>query len=103
MPTEVPGNQRPARPVRPDGPIISASRGHILITGCGFLPNRSVTIRITYIGDDVVDYLTYMSDDNGASVHPCRRPRSPKPGTSPSPTTYGGLLWSNSVIVSGGM
>jgi hypothetical protein len=28
-----------------------------LITGSGFLPNRSVTIRITYICEDIVNYL----------------------------------------------
>ena len=55
MPTDVPGNQSPARPVRPAGPIIDAYDGQVFITGTGFLPNRPVTVRIAHSGDDVVD------------------------------------------------
>ena len=70
MPTEAPGNQSAARPVRPAGPIISAYDGQVLITGSGFLPNRPVTVRIAYGGEDVVDYLTYISDADGALSAP---------------------------------
>jgi integrase/recombinase XerD len=36
-----------------------------LITGTGFLPDCSVTVRIAYRGEDIVDYLTYTSDADG--------------------------------------
>jgi hypothetical protein len=105
MPTDAPGEHEPAPQVRPTGPIISASRGQVLITGSGFLPNRSVTIRITCSQDDVVDYLTYVSDaDGGLSA------RLPETAVTeigriavtdhrPDPDGDGGLLWSNTVIV----
>ena len=32
------------------GPVISATRGHVVVTGTGFLPNHSVTVRITTEG-----------------------------------------------------
>jgi hypothetical protein len=105
MPTDVPGNHTPARPVRPAGPIISADDRQVFITGTGFLPNRPVTVRIAHSGDDVVDYLTYISDTDGAL-------RAPLPETAvtetghitvtdhrPDPAGDGDLLWSNTVIV----
>jgi len=104
MSTHVPGNHPPAWPVRPTGPIISASRGQVLITGSGFQPNCSVTIRITDIGEDIVDYLTYISDADGCLS-------APLPETAATETAHitvtdhrpdpagGGLLWSNTVIV----
>jgi hypothetical protein len=107
MPTYVPRNEPNARPIGPTDPIISASRGHVLITGSGFLPNRSVTIRITYTGEDVVDYLTYISDADGflSAALPA--------AAITTETAYnitvtdhrrdlagdGGLLWSNTVVV----
>jgi hypothetical protein len=106
MPTDAPGNHAPAPPVRPTGPVISASRGQVLITGAGFLPNRAVTVRITYIGEDIVDYLTYISDADG-------RLSAPLPETAVTETGHisvtdhrldpagdGGVLWSNTIIVS---
>jgi hypothetical protein len=105
MPTEVPGNQSPARATRPPGPIISASRGQVLITGSGFLPNRSVTIRITYSGEDIVDYLTYTSDANGSLSAPLPETAVTETGHiavtdhRPDPDGDGGLLWSNTVAV----
>lgn len=44
-------------------PTINA-RGH-LITGSGFLPDHRVAIRITRVGEDISDYLTYMTDGHG--------------------------------------
>jgi hypothetical protein len=65
MPIDAPGNQPLPRPVRPAGPIISASRGQVFITGSGFLPNYPVIVRITYSDEDIVDYLTCISDADG--------------------------------------
>lgn len=104
----VPDNQPPARPVRPTGPLISASSGHVLITGTGFLPNRSVTVRIAYSGDDIVDYLTYISDADGGLSAPLPQNAATETGHitvtdhRPDPEGDAGLLWSNTVIVSGG-
>jgi hypothetical protein len=106
MPTDAPGNHVPAPPVRPTSPVISASRGQVFITGAGFLPNRAVTVRITYIGEDIVDYLTYITDADG-------RLSAPLPETAVTETVHisvtdhrldpagdGGVLWSNTIIVS---
>jgi hypothetical protein len=105
MPTDVPSDHAPTPPVRPVGPLISAWRGQILITGTGFLPNYPVTIRITHSGEDIVDYLTYISDADG-------RLSAPLPETAVTETGHitvtdhrrdpagdGGLLWSNTVVV----
>jgi hypothetical protein len=106
MPTEVPGNQSPARPVRSTGPIISASSGQAIITGSGFLPNRSVTVRIAFSGEHVVDYLTYISDADGGLSAPLPETAVTETGHitvtdhRPDPDGDGGLLWSNTVIVS---
>jgi hypothetical protein len=109
MPIDVPGHQPLARPVRPTGPVISASRGQVLIMGSGFLPNRSVTIRITYVGEDIVDYLTYASDADGYLSAPLPETAVIETGHiaitdaitdhRPDPDGDGGLLWSNTVIV----
>jgi hypothetical protein len=87
MPTDVPGNQPPARPVRPAGPIISACYGKVCITGTGFLPNCPVTVRITCSSDDIVDYLTDISDADGGLSAPLPETAVTETGTSPSPTT----------------
>jgi hypothetical protein len=105
MPTDTPSEHAPAPQVRPPGPIISASCGYVLITGSRFLPNRSVTIRITYIGDDIVDYLTYTSDADGGLSAPLPETAITETGHiavtdhRPDPDGDGGLLWSNTVIV----
>jgi hypothetical protein len=105
MSTDTPGTHAPAPPDQPADPIISASRGQVLITGSGFLPNRWVTIRITYIGDDIVDYLTYVSDANGGLSAPLPETAITETGHiavtdhRPDPDGDGGLLWSNTVIV----
>jgi hypothetical protein len=108
MPTDAPGEHAPAQPAGQTSPIISASRGQILITGTGFLPNCPVTVRITYSGEDIVDYLTYISDADGflSAALPA--------AAITTETAYniavtdqrrdlagdGGLLWSNTVVVS---
>jgi hypothetical protein len=105
MPTDAPGQDAPAPLVRPTGPIISATRGQVLITGTGFLPDCAVTVRITYTGEDVVDYLTYISDADG---HLCAAlPQISNIDTGHiavtdhrrDPASEGNLLWSNTVIV----
>jgi hypothetical protein len=44
-------------------PTICAE-GH-LVTGSGFLPDHRVAIRITRAGEDIDDYLTYVTDGDG--------------------------------------
>ena len=44
-------------------PTIS-TEGHLVI-GSGFLPYHDVAIRITRAGDDIDDYLTYVTDGDG--------------------------------------
>jgi hypothetical protein len=105
MRTDVPGNQSPVRPVRPAGPTISAHDGQVFIMGTGFLPNCPVTIRIAHSGDDVVDYLTYTSDADGALSAPLPETAVTETGHitvtdhRPNPAGDRGLLWSNTVIV----
>ena len=109
MPTDVPGNQSPTQPVRPAGPIISAYDGQVFITGTGFLPNRPITVRIAHSGDDIVDYLTYISNADGALSAPLPETAVTETGRitvtdhRPDPAGDGSMLWSNTVIVSGGM
>lgn len=106
MPTDAPREHALAPPARPTGPRISASRGHVLINGAGFLPNCPVTVRITYTGEDIVDYLAYVSD-----AHGCLHAALPATAITdigqdvavtdhrPDPADKGGLLWSNTVTV----
>ena len=105
MPTDAPGQDAPAPTVRPTGPFISASRGQVLITGTGFLPDCAVTVRITYTGEDAVDYLTYNSDADGflcaALPHTAIIDTGHIAVTDHRPDRAGdgGLLWSNTVVV----
>jgi hypothetical protein len=107
MSTDAPGEHAPAPPAGPNSPIISASRGQILITGTGFLPNCVVTIRITNSGEDIVDYLTYISDADGSLSAALPAPAiTIETGHNITVTDHrrdlagdGGLLWSNTVIV----
>jgi hypothetical protein len=105
MPTDTLGNYAPVPPDQPPGPIISASGGQVLITGSGFLPNHLVSVRITYIGEDIVDYLTYVTDANGGLSAPLPETAITETGhiavtdRRPDPDCDGGLLWSNTVIV----
>jgi hypothetical protein len=107
MPTDAPGEHAPAPPARQTSPIISASGGQILITGTGFLPNCPVTVRITYSGEDIVDYLTYISDADGflSAALPAAAITT-ETGHSIAVTDHrrdlacdSGLLWSNTIIV----
>lgn len=105
MPTEAPGEHAAAPPVRPTCPVISASRGQVLITGSGFLPNCPLTVRIASAGEDVVDYLTYTSDADGylSAVLPetaiARTGHIAVTDNRHDPAGEGGLLWSNTVLV----
>jgi hypothetical protein len=90
---------------RPAGPIISAYCGQVFIAGTGFSPNCPVTVRIAYSGDDIVDYLTYMSDADGGLSAPLPETAVTETGHITvtdhrhDPFGDGGLLWSNTVIV----
>jgi hypothetical protein len=61
MPT--PASDNPSVPHLSAGPTISV-HGH-RVTGSGFLPDHRVAIRITCAGEDISDYLTYMTDGDG--------------------------------------
>jgi hypothetical protein len=78
----------------------------VVTLGAGFLPNWPVTFGITYFGEDIVDYLNYISD-----AHGCMSAAPPETAIietlqlavtdrRPDPAGDGGLLWSNTVIVS---
>ena len=105
MPTDAPGNQPPAPLGRPAGPIISAFRGQVFVTGAGFLPNCPVTIRVMYTGEDIVDYLTYVSDADGRLSAALPESAITESGHitvtdhRPDPAGDRGLLWSNTVSV----
>ena len=71
-----------------------------LVTGSGFLPDHRVAIRITRAGEDIDDYLTYMTDGHGY-LH-CELPNSATGKLSiaatdhrPDPEGACGRLWSN--------
>jgi hypothetical protein len=107
MPTDAPGDHAQGPPAGQTSPMISASRGQILITGTGFLPSCPVTVRITYSGEDIVDYLTYISDADGllSAALPAAAITT-ETGHSITVTDHrrdlagdSGLLWSNTVIV----
>jgi|SRR5271155_4446382 len=61
MPTSV--SDHLAAPHPSATPTISA-KGH-LVTGSGFLPHYPATIRITRAGEDIDDYLAYVTDGDG--------------------------------------
>ena len=107
MPTDAPGEHAPAPLAGPTSPTISASRGQILITGTGFLPNCPVTVRITYSGQDIVDHLTYTSDADGllsaalpaAAITTETAHSITVTDHRRDPAGDSGLLWSNTVII----
>src|SRR5271155_4205461 len=96
MPTSVSHN--PAAPHSSGTPTIGA-KGH-LVTGSGFLPDHRVAIRITRAGEDIDDYLTYVTDGDG-----CLHSDLPNGVTGklyivatdhrPDPDDACGRLWSN--------
>jgi len=91
-------SDRPAPPLAPP-------RGQTLITGNGFPPHCPVTVRITRTGDGVVDYLTYISDADGQLIAALPVTAIIETGHvtvtdhRPHPAGDGGLLWSNTVII----
>jgi hypothetical protein len=70
MPTPLSDNASVSQPSA--SPTISAE-GH-LVTGSGFLPNHNVTVRITRAGEDISDYLAYVTEGDG-DIH-CELPDS---------------------------
>jgi hypothetical protein len=71
-----------------------------VVSGCGFLPGHRVAIRITRAGEDISDYLTYMTDGDGC-LH-CELPNGATGklyivATDHRPDAKGacGRLWSN--------
>lgn len=108
MPTDAPREHVPASSAGPSSPVISVSRGQVVITGTGLLPNRLVTVRITYTGEAIVDYLTYTSDADGYLTAALPETAIMQIGhiavtdNRPDPAGEDGLLWSNTVIVTEG-
>jgi hypothetical protein len=102
MHTHAPGQHAPAGP---NQPVIRASSGQILVTGGGFLPNCAVTVRVTCTGEDVVDYLTYVTDAGGFLSAALPGPAIAGIGHHIAVTDHRreaagdrGLLWSNTVV-----
>lgn len=85
--------------------MIAASRGHILVTGSEFLPNHPITVRISQEGDDIDDYVAYITDTQGrltATLPTTSFTRTAYIAASdhrPDPRGDQGLLWSNTVVV----
>ncbi|MGO9510880.1 MAG: hypothetical protein ACLPXZ_27460 [Mycobacterium sp.] len=98
----------PVNPTEPrsanTAPTITAHAGYV-VTGAGFLPNHSLTIRVADIADNVSDYLAFSSDVRGGLYAELRT--SPGSGTlhvtatdhRTDPLGAGGLLWSNTAIL----
>ena len=94
----IPVSDDPSVPHLADRPTIS-SQGN-LVTGSGFLPDHRVAIRITRAGENIDDYLTYVTDGDGC-LH-CELPNGAT-GTlyiaatdnRPDPDGACGRLWSN--------
>jgi hypothetical protein len=100
MPTSV--SHDPAAPHSSATPTISA-KGH-LVTGSGFLPDHHVTIWITRAGEDIDDYLAYVTDGHG--YLDCELPSNVTGTLSLAATDHRrdpdgacGLLWSNACIL----
>ncbi len=109
MPTDAPGTPAPPpKPAAPAGPMIAASRGHVLVTGIEFLPNHPITVRISQEGEDIDDYLAYTTDGQGhlnATLPATAVTKTAYITASdhrPNPRGEQGLLWSNTVVVPAG-
>jgi hypothetical protein len=85
-------------------PTITAHLDHI-VTGAGFLPNCSVTVRVTYVADQASDYLAFSADMCGWLY--AELPTSPSnfelhvsaTDHRTDPSGGDGLLWSNTAIM----
>jgi hypothetical protein len=94
---------------RPRGSVAPAiaAAGNTVITGTGFLPDRTVTVRVVYCVDGVTDYLAFTTDLHGELV--AEVPISPHSGVlavsasdhRPDPDGECGLLWSNTETIGG--
>jgi hypothetical protein len=81
-------------------PTITATADRV-VSGAGFLPGHKVTICVTYIAEDISDYLNYTADLSGY-LH-AELPTSPATGAlhitatdhRADPDGACGLLWSN--------
>ncbi len=97
-----PAPRKPSTPeaVGESAPTICATVGYVL-TGAGFLPNHDITVRVTYIAEDISDCLTYTTDPRG-NLH-AMLTTSPAGGAlhitatdhRTNPDGPCGLLWSN--------
>jgi hypothetical protein len=92
---------------KPSAPTIRATTAY-LITGAGFLPDHAVTVRVTYLSEDISDCLIYKTDANGDLY--AELPTSPTHSTlhitatdhRADPNGVGGFLWSNTRTVGPG-
>jgi len=97
MASPLPGDRPP--PQGPSAPTIEA-RGNV-VTGYGFLPDQTITLRISRPDDDISDYLAYTTDRFGRLR--AELPASAADGTvyiaatdhRPDPDDACGRLWSN--------
>lgn len=88
-------------------PTITVHSGYI-VTGTGFLSHRPLTIRVTYIAEEVSDDLAFSTDVRGQFY--AEVPTSPTSGVMhvsatdhrADPDGAGGLLWSNTEILAAG-
>jgi hypothetical protein len=97
----------PVRGESPATPAITVTRVGIVV-GAGFLPDHEVTVRITRLGENVSDYLTYTSDHNGRLY--AELPATAMTGIlqiaatdhRPDPDDACGRLWSTTCTLSAG-
>ena len=100
MTNRAPSDPSPPPSAAAAAPTITAT-ADIVITGVGFLPGHKVTICVTYIAEDISDYLNYTADLSGY-LH-AELPTSPATGAlhitatdhRADPDGACGLLWSN--------
>jgi hypothetical protein len=96
----------PEDSVSAQAPTITAAPSWI-VTGAGFLPDHTVTIRITHIGDGVSDYLTYSTDHDGrlfAALPPGAAAETSRVAVTDhrrDPHGACGMLWSNTQTLRG--
>jgi hypothetical protein len=100
VPTPV--SDDPSIPHSSTTPTICAE-GH-LVTHSGFLPDHNVAMRITRAGEDIDDYLTYVTDCDGRLHSDLANGVTGKlyiaaTDLRPDPEGACGRLWSNTCTV----